>query len=806
MKKSVLALISICFFTFNVDSAKGQEWKPTAANLFTSWGSGVTPENVWKEYPRPQMVRDQWQNLNGLWDYAVRKADTPQPSGFDGKILVPFSIEAPLSGVGKQIDINDAIWYHRKFEIPANWKDKQLLIHFEASDFETTLWLNGNLVGTHQGGYAPFSFDVTRYVVAGIQDLTVKVYDPQETKFRSLGKQSRQNKEYENCSGIWQTVWLEPVPVKASITSLEINPQLDAVNLTTNITGETKGLKVKYEIIDNNKVIATYTSEPDIPFKASIANPKLWSPDSPYLYDLKISLLLGSSAVDSVKSYFGLRTVGHGKTASGEQFLLNGKPLFQIGPLDQNYWPDGGLTPPSDAAMLWETQYLKKIGCNMVRLHIKFNPRRYYYHADQTGLLIWQDFVCGPNGNKSPSREESDFWLNEQKVMMKTLYNYPSIVTWIVFNESWGQYDSERIIEWAGQQDRSRLITGASGWIDVPQIGDIRDIHDYTMRPAIPVSATDKRILVLGECGGIASAVPPHNWTGRSNLTGTPVNLLSGGFSPSVPRDNNTQHDIFRPTFNWGEPFAKQYSIFIDHLNMLRNSGLCAAVYTQMTDMKDEENGWLTFDRKVSKVDEARLAGIHRKLFSEPPVQKIIFPPSSEDRDSWETAISNYPDGMQRSNQRNPAISTILQTMPDFNMLKWARATGPFPGSETEQGSVWSGEKQLFIRKSFKLSDVPQNATIRVYTTKPEGTGNFWMHTRIYINGKFAADESTRQIMPEHRMAEVILPTEAISFLKKGDNQIVVQFVPGYNSRDALFPPLNEKVTIDISMTSFTNK
>jgi hypothetical protein len=804
MKKELLFLILASFLSLQTNYTFSQEWRPIAANLMTNWAAHVTPENAWQEYPRPQLVRDEWKNLNGLWDYAIRNAGEPKPAAFDGKILVPFSIEAPLSGVGKQVDINDAIWYRRKFEIPVKWQNKRLLIHFEASDFETTLWLNDKYIGTHKGGYDPFSFDLTEYVMpTGYQELLVKVTDPQETKFRSLGKQSRKNLEYENCSGIWQTVWIEPVSAKASVISLTIYPALDAVSLITNIRGDPSGISAKYQILDNNKVIATYHSEVNKPFRANIPNPKLWSPEAPHLYDLTVTIFQGTDVLDEVKSYFGLRTIGLGKTSSGEQFLLNGKAIFQIGPLDQNYWPDGGLTPACDSAMLWEAQYLKRIGCNMVRLHIKFNPRRYYYHADRTGLLIWQDFVCGQTANMAPLREDSDFWLNEQKLMIETLYNHPSIVTWIVFNESWGQHDSERIIEWAGQQDKSRLITGASGWIDVPQTGDIRDIHDYTMRPAIPVSATDKRILVLGESGGFASAVPPHNWTRRSNQTGTPVNILSGGFSPSVPRDTNTMHDIFRPTFTWGEPFAKQYSIFIDHLNLLRNSGLCAAVYTQMTDMKSEENGWLTFDRMVSKVDEERLAAIHKKLFKEPPVQSIVFHPSSKDPEAWETAVSDYPAAMKRSNQSNPAISTILQTMPDFNSLKWTPAKGPFTCNDLNPGSGGDGDTQLFIRKTFKLNKIPQNATIRVYTTKHKGFGNFWMHSRIYINGKFVADESTRQIMPENRMAEVILSGDAIALLKKGDNQIILQFIPGYNIRDAIFGTQSEKVSVDISLTTF---
>jgi Glycosyl hydrolases family 2, sugar binding domain/Glycosyl hydrolases family 2/Glycosyl hydrolases family 2, TIM barrel domain len=798
-----LLFISMVIIRINV---VGQEWKPVPGNLMTLWGSDVSPENAWKEYPRPQMVRDNWENLNGLWDYAVLSKDQPQPGVFDGKILVPFSIESTLSGVAKQIDLNDAIWYKRKFLIPEVWKNQRVLIHFEASDFETTVWLNGSFLGVHKGGYDHFSFDMTRFIVPGDkQELIVKVYDPQETIFRSVGKQSRQNKEYQNCSGIWQTVWLEPVPLKASVASVKIDPQLDAATLTTFITGDPEGLKVKYEIRDNNKIVASYISDVNVPFKALISKPKRWSPDSPFLYDLRVVLLKGNSVVDVVKSYLGLRTISRGKNSAGEQFLLNGKPIFQIGPLDQNYWPDGGLTPPSEAAMLWEAEYLKKIGCNMMRSHVKVNPQRYYYNADKLGLLIWQDFVCGPGADRSPSKEDSDFWLGEQKSMIESLYNHPSIVMWIVFNESWGEHDAKNIIEWAMEQDKSRFITGASGWIDVPQIGNIRDIHDYTLRPAIPVSETDSRILVLGESGGFASAVPPHNWTGRSNESGTPVNLLSGGFSPTVPRDTDTMHDIFRPTFTSGEPFAKQYSIFIDHINILRNSGLCSAVYTQMTDMKSEENGFLTFDRKVSKVDEARLAAIHSKLFTDPPLQEIIFPTSLKDQNDWETAIADYPEGMQRTNKSNPGISTLIQTMTDINSLRWTPAKGPFTCKDLNPGSEWDGIKQLFIRKSFKLNKVPQNATIRVYTTKHSGVGNFWMHSRLYVNGHFVADESTRQIMPEHRMAEVILPKQAIALLKKGDNQIIIQFIPGFNIRDAVFAPMTEKVDVDISLTSFSN-
>jgi hypothetical protein len=797
--RKINCLISLTLFIVPLHiRSYGQEWKPSAMNLTTKWTSEVTPMNVWEEYPRPQLKRDKWINLNGLWDYAVRPDKDTRPDEFDGKILVPFSIEAPLSGVGRQIEIENAIWYRKEISLPSGWKDMKILIHFEASDFETTVWVNGSLAGSHKGGYNPFSFDISRFTGPGeTSELLVKVHDPHKTIFSSLGKQV----EYGNFSGIWQTVWIEPVPEEASVASLKITPETDSVTITTLVDNTDKDIKTEYIISDNNRVVGKYLSEINAPFRAQIADPKLWSPDSPHLYDLKVRLVKGDKVIDEVSSYFGLRVVSKGKSAGGSQFLLNGKPIFQYGPLDQNYWPDGGFTPPSDKAMKWELEYLKSIGCNMVRPHVKVNPRRYYYHADRLGLLVWQDFVCAHG--KNPSKADSDFWLHEQKLTIESLYNHPSVVVWVVFNESWGQHDSEKIIQWAADYDKSRLIIGASGWNDVPQKGDIRDVHDYTMRPAIPVASTDERILVLGESGGFVSAVSTNNWYSRSNPAGRIRNLLYGGFPPTVPRDDNEKHDLFRPTFTMGEPFAKQYSVFINHLSLLRNSGLSAAVYTQLTDMKSEENGWLTFDRRVGKVEEKRLAEIHRVLFSDPPSQKIIFGSSASDNKGWEIAYCSFPEGFERTDEEKPSNSYTIQEAPDFKAQSWTVAKGPFPANDKNRELLWNGDKQLLVRKAFTLEEVPENASIRIYTVKPDGISNFYMYTKIFINGVFVADEATRQMMPESRMAEVILPGEAIALLKKGMNEVTVQFISGYNTRDAQFSPVSEKVTIDFSMTSF---
>ncbi|MGQ8336616.1 glycoside hydrolase family 2 protein [Sunxiuqinia sp. A32] len=799
MKKRI-KLISILMLTCLMVNA---EWKPNFPSIATRWGKAVTPENAWQEYPRPQMVRDAWMNLNGLWDYAVvSKSQKESPANWDGQILVPYSIEAPLSGVGKQVTEEDAIWYKRSFNLPEKCTSEKFLLHFEASDFETSVWLNGKLLGTHEGGYQPFSFQVDAgELVKGDQTLIVRVYDPQETGFRSLGKQGSRIEHYERCSGIWQTVWLEPVSEKAFINSLKIKADLKEVSIESELDGNDSGILVKYEVSDGASKIGSVVANPGEPAKIKIPSAKHWSPESPFLYDLKVSLLDGSKVVDEVKSYFGMRTIELAKSKTGTDILLNGKSIFQMGPLDQNYWPDGGLTPPSDEAMKWEAEYLKRIGCNMVRLHIKENPRRFYYHCDQLGLLVWQDFVCGSFNMKNPERTGSDFWFNEQKELIKTLYNSPAIILWVIFNESWGQHESKRIYEQVKPLDDTRLFSIASGWNDVPGVGNIRDIHDYTFRPAIPALGEDSRVVVLGECGGFASAVPGHNWTGRSNKTGTPPNPLHGGFDPEIPRDDNTKHDVFRPTFTIGEPFQNQYLEFVEHLHLLKNSGLRAAVYTQMTDMKLEENGWLTFDREVSKIQPDSLGVIHEILYTETPKQTVVLHPSMHKPQDWEMVTMPIEEIKDWAKNEDILDALALQKVPDFEDLEWTKQVGPFGNVEVPKPATsWDGRSQLLIRKSVQIDHPEKGHTVRIYT-RLEGKGTPWMHARIYLNGEFVADETTRQKMPELRMAEVILPNEVKGLLKKGENSLTVQFIPGLVLRSGKIMPGSEKVFVDVELT-----
>jgi hypothetical protein len=797
-----LVLISIVLLGM---SLQAQDYAPTGKNILTEWAEKVSPENAWQEYPRPQLERAEWLNLNGLWDYAVtEKSQNTSPGKWDGKILVPFTIETQLSGVGRELSEEEAIWYQRTFELPGNWKKKAFILHFEASDFETTVWLNGELLGNHRGGYTPFDFDISGAVKgSGAQELLVKVHDPQQTIFKSLGKQDNRSESYERCSGIWQTVWIEPVPKKASIVSVKMTTSLESVSLKTFVRGEQAGLKLKYEVFDGTELVASATSEVNDRSSLEISSPKLWSPDSPFLYDIKVSLLKGKKSLDQVNSYCGLRTITLSDSPTGKDILLNGKPIFQMGPLDQNYWPGGGLTPPSDEALIWEAEYLRQIGCNMVRLHIKKNPSRFYYHCDRLGLLVWQDFISAQKRNRTPSQEESDFWLGQQNQIVETLYNHPSIVMWVIFNEAWGQHDSERIYDLVEAMDNTRLLSIGSGWDDVPGVGDIRDIHDYTFRPSVPVPGTETRAFVLGEAGGFASAVPPHNWTGRSNKTGIPRNPLFAGFDPEIPRDNVTTHDVFRPTYTYGENFEKQYSRFVDHLHLLQNHGLRAVIYTQMTDMKLEENGWLTFDRKVSKMDPDELGNIHRRLYTKPPVQTIVMPSSTDVPQSWEAAEIPLPVSKENRNRDEVLDAVLLQKAPDFDSLEWKQVKGPFGNIlESEPGMKWDAKTQLLIRRSFNLNDVPERASIQVFFKKSEGSQS-WMHTRIYINGTFVADDATRQFMSESRIAEIILPAEAMTLLREGENIITAQFVPGLVSRSGNVGPYSAKVLVDIAVTEF---
>ena len=642
MKKFLLSLFAVACLLPSATS-RAQEWKPVSNRLMTTFAEKVTPTNALPEYPRPQMQRAQWQNLNGLWDYAIAPRTASAPQNYAGKILVPFCPESALSGVGKVLQPTQRLWYRRTFTIPPNWNGQRVLLHFGAVDYESTLWINGALVGSHAGGFEPFSFDVTDFLRAGNNELRMSVWDPTDQGEQPRGKQALEPKGiwYTPVSGIWQTAWLEPVPQELYLAELRLTPDVDnkrlrVVALANTATGD-DGYGVRITASDAGRTVATTVMRVNREGWLDIPNPRLWSPDAPVLYDLKAELVrvqnpqtgrgggsgrppiprfgaaeraaytqaaVQGAALDTVQSYFGMRKISLGPGALPNQpvIQLNDKPLFQHGPLDQGWWPDGLQTPPSDAAMVWEIGWLKKAGFNMLRKHIKIEPARYYYNCDRLGLLVWQDMPSGfnealRNGRNdegepvrlSASREQHEL---ELRRMIDVLHNHPSIVMWVVHNEGWGQYETESLAQWVKSADPSRLVNAVSGWLDEP-VGDIFDIHTYQEVPNQPANKP-RRAIVIGEYGGVGWPVEGHLWN---------------------PEMRNWGYQTYHNQADYLAALRKK----IEALARMRTqAGLSAAVYTQTTDVEGEVNGLMTYDRKFIKVTPEILAEMNKPLYQTP--------------------------------------------------------------------------------------------------------------------------------------------------------------------------------------------
>ncbi|MFW9972845.1 MAG: glycoside hydrolase family 2 protein, partial [Candidatus Odinarchaeota archaeon] len=480
-------------------------WKPVEGQIMTQWVDKIDPNNPLPEYPRPQLRRKEWLNLNGLWDYAIRPKEQTDIENFDGKILVPFPLESALSGVKKKLQPAQKLWYGRTFEIPESWQGKKILLHFGAVDWETTIWINKKLVGTHKGGYTPFYFEISEFVnISDDNEILLSVWDPTDKGYQEQGKQSLNPRVilYTAVSGIWQTVWLEPV-LDTFIKNLKMVSNIDKDSL--NLEVDVKYLKLD-DIIhiiilekDNQIRVDQETKEKDIMIK--IPNPKLWSPDSPYLYNIIVEIRRNTAIIDKVESYFGMRKISLSKDKNGiKRIELNNKPLFQYGTLDQGYWPDGLYTAPTDTALKYDIEIIKELGFNMIRKHVKIEPARWYYYCDKLGILVWQDMPSGEKWsilkeikwritiNKRHKGRRKDYakqdFYDELESMINFLYNTPSVVVWISFNEGWGQFDTEKVVEEIRKLDPSRLIDNASGYFD-KRIGDIRDIHNYP-NPKMP--------------------------------------------------------------------------------------------------------------------------------------------------------------------------------------------------------------------------------------------------------------------------------------------------------------------------------
>jgi beta-galactosidase/beta-glucuronidase len=606
-------LLSTLFVSLSLATvAHAQQWQPIKDRIVTPWAEKVNPKAPLPEYPRPLLVRDNnWQNLNGLWNYAITAKSQSEPSKWDGSILVPYAVESALSGVGRTVGKDSLLWYKNSITIPSSMKNKEILLHFGAIDWQSEIFVNGKSAGKHEGGYDPFSINITPFLKkGGKQDITIRVWDPTNDGPQPIGKQMIKPDGiwYTPVTGIWQTVWLEAVP-KTYIASTKQTPDLDQHTLTiaANVENAQDGDKVKVEVLDGSSVVAQKEFGAKETAAISLTNEKLWDPSNPFLYNLKVTLLRNNKPVDAIRSYFAMRKISMAPDANGiQRMMLNNKFLFQYGPLDQGWWPDGLYTAPTYEAMIYDIDQLKKMGFNMIRKHIKVEPATYYAYCDKVGMLLWQDMPSGDLGNgwenrpgvldhgsdKDRTPESEGYYRKEWNVIMDALHNYPSIVVWIPFNEAWGQFKTVEITEWTMKKDPSRLVNSASGG-NYYLTGHIIDLHNYP-HPAMPSPEVfgKQRILVLGEFGGLGLPLEGHTWQANKNW----------GYQ----------------SFKTSEDMFKRYATFTDRIAQLIPLGLSAAVYTQTTDVEGEINGFMTYDRKVEKMPVDKLHDANTKLYSVP--------------------------------------------------------------------------------------------------------------------------------------------------------------------------------------------
>jgi len=610
--RRIMFLTTLALAGFSVSAG---QWQPAAGPLMTRWVKDVSPANALPGYPRPQLVRDAWQNLNGLWDYAIADKDASQPALWDGQILVPFPVQSALSGVMKPVTEKQRLWYHRTFKLARGWRGRNILLHFGAVDWEATVWVNGKQLGVHRGGYDGFSFDITDVLKAGGEnEIVVSVWNPVDTGAQARGKQVLQPHSiyYTATTGIWQTPWLEPV-AKGHVEDLKITPDLDHASVAVNAqvgTALAKQMELRIEVIDGWRVVQTAklqrdTGEANYVMQDWYADLKLpevktWSPDSPFLYDLRITVFADGQKVDQIKSYFGIRKISLGWDANGiTRLCLNNQPLFQFGPLDQGFWPDGVYTAPTDEALRYDIEMTKKLGFNLARKHVKVEPDRWYYWADKLGLLVWQDMPSSSVGDtktdkiRSGREDDAKQFEAELAAMIRGRWNHPSIVMWVPFNEGWGQYDTPRIADLVKQLDPTRLVNNASGWTD-RKAGDVADLHKYPV-PGMPALESN-RAAVLGEFGGLGLPVKGHTWQAEKNW----------GYK----------------SFKDSSALTIAYLELVAKMPTLVEAGLSAAVYTQTTDCEIEVNGLMTYDRAFVKMPMGKIATANQALVKVFPRQR----------------------------------------------------------------------------------------------------------------------------------------------------------------------------------------
>jgi len=639
MRKLFIALFTSYLISVSCTRNNEINWKVTENPILTQWSAEVDPIKPWLHYPRPDMVRNSWISLNGLWDYSITAKDS-KPEKWDGSILVPYPVESALSGVNKRVSENENLWYKRTFKIPRAWSKKHIILNFEASDWETTVWIDGNMAGKHRGGYDPFSIDITTFLSdRKDHELLVCIWDPTDKGYQPRGKQvsSPNGIWYTPTTGIWQTVWIEPVN-DSYISSFRTVTDADKgiITIKTEVVNNMNN-SLNVTVKKDGKMIAEATGSTSDNINVQISNPVLWSPSNPFLYDITIELKDGNKTVDKIDSYTGIRKVSLGKTSDGfVRMLLNNEFLYQNGPLDQGFWPDGIYTPPTEDAMVFDLEMTKKMGFNMLRKHVKVENRIFYYWCDRIGLLVWQDmpsgdkYIGGDDPDIEKSKEATEQFEFELKRMIDTKYNHPSIIMWVPFNEGWGQFETGRITQLIADYDPTRLVNSASGWTD-RGTGSVNDVHHYP-EPVVPPSE-ENRAIVLGEFGGLGLALDGHTWEkknwGYRNMEDT-LELLS------------------------------KYEIFYDMVHKFVNEdGLSASIYTQTTDVETETNGLMTYDRKINKMGITNVYNANNN----------IIPPSLFSNDSLFT--HNYAAALKNGRPGGKIYYTIDGSKPDEKSINY---------------------------------------------------------------------------------------------------------------------------------------
>lgn len=691
--------------------------EPVKGPLETRWAAQVSQSQPWPEYPRPQMVRDRWLNLNGPWQLDFDRPMDSVPAGVElaGKVLVPFPIESALSGVKRHAD---RVWYRRTFEVPMEWEGKRVLLHFGAVDWEATVYVNGKELGTHRGGYDGFSFDITDVLRRrGQQELVVRVLDPTDGGNQPRGKQvvKPDGIWYTPTTGIWQTVWLEPVSV-SHIEEVVFTSDIEQGRVRARVRGAgvTAEDTIQAVLRDGPKEVGRGMGRVGDELVVSIPKDrrKLWSPDQPFLYDVELTLKHNQKAVDEVTSYVGLRKIDVGPDSDGTPRLrLNGQPLFAVGPLDQGFWPDGIYTAPTDEALRYDIEVTRQLGFNMTRKHVKVEPDRWYYWCDKLGLLVWQDM---PSGNNTSAESKKQFEV-ELKRLIQGRYNHPSVIMWVVFNEGWGQHDTERYVAMVKSMDPTRLVNNASGWTD-QRVGDVHDIHDYP-GPSAPAKEA-ARAGVLGEFGGLGLPVQGHLWTEKN-----------WGYRKMGDAEQLRQRYVGLLRQVWG---------------LQQGQGLSAAVYTQLTDVETECNGLLTYDRAVIKADPKQIEAANLGRI---PKLTFVLPTAKTEAGTWRYTTTKPADAWYK---------------PEFDAGAWTEGQSGF-GTKGTPGAVVRTEwntPEIWLRREISLPQLdPRSAVL-------------WVHhdedVEIYLNGVLAAKGEGYTTDYEE------MPLAAAAALKAGKNVLAV--------------------------------